>query len=117
MEITKDLEGKNASFAIVVGTQRHTYVFDSGLQGECPDDARQCTQDGALVDGFTRVQDGLHHVEWGCTYISKHNAQSDEQSQEAYSMMAGYWTFRIFSHITSLIKLKYYLFLIKELSL
>ena len=43
-----------------------------------------------LVDGFTRVQDGLHHVEWGCTYISKHNAQSDEQSQEAYSMMAGY---------------------------
>ncbi len=71
-------------------TQRHTYVFDGGLQGECPDDARQCTQDGALVDGFTRVQDGFHHVEWGCTYISKHDAQSDEQSQEAYSMMAGY---------------------------
>ena len=84
------VEGEDASFAIVVGTQRHAYVFDGGLQGECPDDARQCTQDGALVDGFTRVQDGLHHVEWGCTYISKHNAQSDEQSQEAYSMMAGY---------------------------
>lgn len=29
------IEGEDASLAIVVGTQRHAYIFDGGLEGEC----------------------------------------------------------------------------------
>ena len=57
------VESEYASFAIIIGSQSHTYVFDGGLQGECPDDAGQCAQDGVLVDGFACMEDGLHHVE------------------------------------------------------
>ena len=40
----------------------HTYLM-VGLKGECPDDAGQCAQDSALVDGFACMEDGLHHIE------------------------------------------------------
>ena len=57
------VEGKDASLAIVVGTQRHTYVFDGGLKGECPDDTGQCAQNSTFVDGFACMEDGLHYIE------------------------------------------------------
>ena len=60
----QSVEGEYTTFAIVVGTKRHIYIFKGGLKGECPDDAGQCAQNGIFVDSFSCVEDCLHHIEW-----------------------------------------------------
>ena len=56
------IQGEGAAFAAVIGLEHKENVFDRGLQGDGPDDARQAADDQLFGD-HPVGDDGIEHKE------------------------------------------------------